>query len=580
MRPNFYRRRLTPNFGISWKAFRRLLLIGVTSLVIFKFVGCVQENLAWREASRLSVLAEEDLEKNQRELARGNLNLALSMSPKHVGASRLAAYLADLEGDSRALSYHETVLGSSHATFQDWQKGALSAARSKQGDLALKWAFEAARLGKDSSFPHLVRAELHASHGDRSAQESELRAALAEKESPETLNALASFLLNDSEDLSLHAANVASLLQRISAIDAGPGGLEALQKGLSSGILDESEVQDWLDAYRSHPASNPASALFVDEIELRLFPDSRQRVFEGIVARGQSLIPASRVPLARWLLQNNQPSAVDALLPLADAFQDALAFQCWIEASIALKNWDQANEALRSASNPLLPYQTQALQATIAGMRGDSASSAKLWKEVVANNRSRSATMLELLISLIRAGEWKIFYLELPVLLNDPNWAIKTVETLIPVVRQHRDSTLMLEFYRRTLRTRFLVNEDLPMDRAAYTRLVLGESVTLEELESRAKKHPENPAFRITYALGLLKSGMKVKALFQLKDMDPPLAVAGLLPYQKGVYAAVMAANGRMEDARILIKTIPAGSLTLQEEALLPAPTAIPPKAD
>lgn len=579
MRPNFYRRRLSPNFGIGWKGFRRLLLIGVTGLVIFKFVGCVQENLAWREASRLAVLANEDLEKNQRELARGNLNLALSMSPDHVGASRLAAYLADLEGDSRALSYHQTVLASSDATLQDWQRGAFSAARSKQGDWALKWALEASRLGKDNSFPHLVRAELHASHGDRLAQESELRAALAEKESPGTLNALASFLLNDSEDLSLHSADVASLLRKISAMDSGPDGLEALQKGLSSGILDEDEVQDWLGAYRTHPASNPASALFVDEIELRLFPDSREAVFEGVVSRGRALNPAGRVPLARWLLHNNRPSGVHALLPLADALQDALAFQCWIEASMALKKWDQANEALRSPSNPLPSYQTQALQATIASVSGDSATSGKIWREVMSNNRSRPATMLELLISLARAGEWKTFYLELPVLLNDPNWAIKAVETLIPVARQHRDSTLMLEFYRRTLRTRFLVNEALPMDRAAYTRLVLGESVPLEELETRAKKNPENPAFRITYALGLLKSGMKVKALFQLKDQDPPVAVAGLLPYQKGVYAAVLAANGRLEEARALVKTIPAGSLTVQEEALLPAP-ALSPKAN
>jgi hypothetical protein len=161
--------------------------------------------------------------------------------------------------------------------------------------------------------------------------------------------------------------------------------------------------------------------------------------------------------------------------------------------------------------------------------------------------------------------------------LNDPKWAIKTVETLIPVARQHRDSALMLEFYRRTLKTRFLVNEALPMDRAAYTRLVLGESVPLEELENRTKKYPENPALRITYALGLLKSGMKVKALFQLKDVEPPISIAGLLPHQKAVYAAVVAANGLPDEAQALIKTIPGGSLTRQEEALLQVPNN-PPK--
>jgi hypothetical protein len=115
------------------------------------------------------------------------------------------------------------------------------------------------------------------------------------------------------------------------------------------------------------------------------------------------------------------------------------------------------------------------------------------------------------------------------------------------------------------------------MDRAAYTRLVLGESVPLEELENRTKKYPENPALRITYALGLLKSGMKVKALFQLKDVEPPISIAGLLPHQKAVYAAVVAANGLPDEAQALIKTIPGGSLTRQEEALLQVPNN-PPK--
>jgi len=569
LRPNFYRRRLTPNFGLSWKVFRRLFLIGATALILFKFIGCVQENLAWQEATHLAALASEDLANDQRELARGNLSLALGMSPRHVKASRSAAYLADLEGDSRAVSYHETILASRDADADDWRRAALSAARSKNGDLALKWAAKYSKMTGDASFPHLVRAELYAAQGNREEQERELRTALADRESIETLNALVAFLLAQNEDVSLHSAEAASLLRRISAIDSGPAGLEALRLALSSGILEQTELQDWLNAYRSHPASNPASTLFVDEIELRLFPDSRQRVFDSVVSRGRNLAPSARVPLALWLLQNDQAASVLPLLPLGDAMQDPLAFQCWINSAIAMKMWAEADDALLHASNPLPPYQTQALQATIAGMRGDSSKSEKIWSEVLASNRTRPAVLLELLTSLTRAGEWKTFYAELPVLLNDPKWAIKTVETLIPAVRQHRDSTLMLEFYRRTLKTRFLVSEALPMDRAAYTRLVLGESVPLEELENRTKNYPENPALRVTYALGLLKSGMKVKALFQLKDVEPPVQIAALLPHQKAVYAAILAANGEAEEAQALIKTISTLSLTRQEEALL-----------
>lgn len=534
-------------------------------------VDFFQGELAWREASRLSELAAEDLENNQRELARGNLSLALSMSPNHVEASRLAARLADMEGDSRALAYHETVLGTWSATASDWTRGALSAARFKEPDLALKWAAKASKLSNDPSFPHIVKAEVHASRGETFEQERELRMALSQRESTETLNALAFFLLKRNEDISLHAAEAASLLWRVGQIDSGPAGLDALRLAISSGILDQENLIEWLNAYRAHPSSDPAASLFVDEIQLGLFPESRGSVFEGIVSRGLALQPVERVPLARWLLKNQQYSAVQYLLPLNEAIKNPQTFKCWIDAAILMKKWDQINDALKSPDNPLPSYQKQALYATIAGIQGDSAKSEKLWREVMLNNRTRPENFLELLIQLVRAGEWKTFYLELPVLLSDPAWALKTVETLIPVVRQYQDSSLMLDFYQQTMKSRFLIKENLPKDRTAYTRLILGETIPMEDLEMRAKKNPENPSFRITYALGLLKSGSKVRSLFVLQDIEPSIQPDGLLPHQRAVYASVLAANGQGDEAHAIMKTIPPGSLTRQEEAAVSA---------
>jgi hypothetical protein len=157
----------------------------------------------------------------------------------------------------------------------------------------------------------------------------------------------------------------------------------------------------------------------------------------------------------------------------------------------------------------------------------------------------------------------------MPTLLNDQKWAFKAVQTLIPVARQYRDSTLMLEFYQQAMKSRIIANEETIKDRAGYTRLILGETVPLGELESRAKKHPENASFRLTYALGLLKTGAKVKALFELKDVEPSIQVDALLPHQKAVYAAIVAANGHEEEAQGIIKMISFGSLTRQEEALV-----------
>jgi hypothetical protein len=124
------------------------------------------------------------------------------------------------------------------------------------------------------------------------------------------------------------------------------------------------------------------------------------------------------------------------------------------------------------------------------------------------------------------------------------------------------------------MKSRIIANEEVIMDRADYTRLILGETVPLQDAESRSRKYPENASFRLTYALGLLKSGSKVKALFELKDVEPSIQVDALLPHQKAVYAAIVAANGQVEEAQGIIKMISPGSLTRQEEALVSAPSA------
>jgi hypothetical protein len=132
----------------------------------------------------------------------------------------------------------------------------------------------------------------------------------------------------------------------------------------------------------------------------------------------------------------------------------------------------------------------------------------------------------------------------------------------------------MLEFYQQAMKSRIIATEELIKDRADYTRLILGETAPIQELQSRSRKHPESASFRLTYALGLLKTGSKVKALFELKDVEPSIQVDALLPHQKAVYAAIVSANGQAEEAQRIIKTISAGSLTRQEEALVSAPSA------
>ena len=614
MRPVFYQRRLQPNFGISWHWFLRLTIAVLAFLLASICWDYAKYGVSLYRVTRLQKEAEVFLAKNQNEEALMNVQKALFLVPDHIGSCRLMARLLDAQGDSRALEYYrfvalegsilpseiqlgdapsdgsgffngggdvvrngdkflgakEEVVLSPKATREDAMNLALAAV--KYGRLIVAWdvANCLSIKWKDSYFPHLVKASINGIKGDSGAQESELRTALSKAENLETLMALYQFLLTQAPPKPERSSELVRIIDRIMQIDPSRKSLELCINTIISSILDKNDALSLLQIIRRHPASDPSSLLFSDKFQLGLQPASRLQILQDLVKRSLALSPTERLPAVDWLLDIQEPTLAQSALPLHDAFTSPRTFEMWVEVAIVLKQWSGIAKALADPANPLPNYRTQALEATIAGIKGDPANSRKLWSDVLAKNRDRPEVFLELLISLIRVGEWKLLYLEMPTLLNDPAWARKTVETLIPVARQYRDSALMLDFYGRVMKSRLISNEDIIKDRVAYTRLILGEAVPLEELELRAKKNPENSAFSITHSLGLLKTGAKVKALYRLKDVEPPIRVDDLLPYQQSVYAAVLAANGQVNESQSITKAIPPDSLTRQEEALFP----------
>jgi len=613
MRPVFYERGLHPNLGISWKTFTRLFLIVATALFASFLWTSAHRVMSLYRASQYQKAAQKMIAENKADEALLNVRQALFEVPGHIGACRLMARLLDRQGDSRALDYYRFValegsilpsdiqLGdapnvgggffegegdvlrsgdkffgpekeivlSPNATQEDAEN--LAVAAVKYGSMSVAWdvANLVSSRWKDLAFPHIIKASINGRLGYFDLQEAELRSAIAKSENLETVMALYQFLLSHPEPKPARSAELASLLQKITDFDPSPQSLSLAMQALSSGIFDPQDSLSVLEIIRGHPSGDASFLLFADKFQLSLQPKSRSLILQNVVKRSQSLPLSERLPTVDWLLDLEEPSLAQSVIPLSDALESRRVFEMWLETALDLKQWAGIEKALADSANPLATHQSQALLATIAALRGQPAKSHKLWGDVIASNRGNPEIMLELLIGLARAAEWTTFYRELPVLLDDPSWALKSVEILIPVLRQHRDSSVMLEFYQRTMQSPHLANQDTVMDSLAYTRLILGEAVSIEPLELRAKKNPDNAALRVTYALGLLKSRARAKALFMLKDFDPPLSPNALLPHEKAIFALIMAANGNADEARAIARMIAPGSLTRQEEAML-----------
>lgn len=562
--------------------------------------------------TRLQKEAEVFLAQNRNDEALMSVQKALFLIPEHIESCRLMARLLDEKGDARALEYYrfvalqgailpseiqlgdapsdasaffdgggdvvrsgdkflagkEEVVLAPHATREDAVRLALAALKYGRPVVAWDVSNMLSSKWKNEYFPHLIKALINGKMGDPQAQEQELRAALSKTENAETLQAYYDFLSTHPDPKPQRSAEMVRLLDKITRVDSSSKSLSLCIQAIESQSLDSEYTPAVLELIRSHPAADFNILLFADKFQLNLQPESRPRILQVLVQRLLGMPPAERLPAIDWLLDINEPALAQSALPLGDAMKNARTFEMWVEVAMALKQWNAIEKALADSGNPLPAYQNQTLEATIAGIRGDSAKSRKLWSELLLKNRDRPEIYLEILVNLARIAEWKILYAEMPVLLKDEAWARKSVDTLIPVISQYRDSALVLEFYRQALKSRILASDDAIRDRVAYTCLVLGEPVSTDELEKRAKKNPENVSFRITQALEAMRSGAKVKALFNLKEVDPPVSPGNLPPHQKSIYAIALVLNGQAEEALAVKKTIPAGSLTRQEEAL------------
>gem|GEM_PF-1180984 len=612
MRPVFYQRRLHPNFGISWYWFKRLTIAASAIVLVNICWDYANHALAFYRAIRHQKQAEILIARNQKDEALINVQQALFLVPDHLESCRLMARLLDEKGDPRALEYYRFValqgailpgeiqLGDAGSQASAYFEGGGDVVRSGDSFLADKekaglspnatrddakgLAMAALKYGrpvvawdvanmltakwKSEYFPHLIKAAINAKGGDIAAQEAELRAALSKLENLETLRAYYDFLFAHPVPKLERSPKIVRVLDKISRQDSSAASLSLCLKALESKSLDAASVPALLDLIRRHPEADFKTLLFADQFQWALQPEARPQVLQALVKRLLVLPPAERLPAVDWLLDINEPAVAQSVLPLKDALKNPRVFQMWVEVAIQLKEWNAIEKALADSLNPLQPHQTQTLTATIAGIRGDSKKSRKLWSDLLAKNRDQPEIQLEILMTLVRIGEWKIVYAGLPDLLGNKDWARKAVDMLAPAVSQYRDSALVLEFYQQAVKSRFLAADEDIKDRIAYNGLVLGETVSMDEIELRAKKNPENLSFRITQALAILKRGAKVKALFGLRDVQPPLLPSSLPLPQKSIYALVLDANGQATEAGEIRKTIPPASLTRQEEEL------------
>ncbi len=570
MRPSFYQRRASPNFGNLPAILGKILRYAIYVLIAYAIYGYASRIWNSNRAERLAAAASGEIRAGDPLTAKGMLKEAFSLCPENPKAARIMAGLLDAEGSPLALAYHFIVLESGDATEEDRRAMIKSAVRHEDEPGALDKVVEVAEGLDDPSLPHLLQARIHARRGEVFESEEELRRAVGKRPASDTWTALARGLMARPERNGSTMDEAMGLLGQAARSDAGAGGLAAIDVALESEGLSPRSAAEWIEMHQSHPAADTISRLRADALALQINPGLREDVIDRVVARSRQLPLDEKPIVALWLVGHGAASKVCKFWGQEEAVGGGKeAFQIWLNAGLSAGHLPAVDEALEHAASPLEAYESLAIRSNVAAASGDAERSKSLGREAAAACQAYPEGLLEVVRIFLEGGNFPLALEHLNTLIIDPVSAGMVVERLIPCVSGGHSASDMLEFYEAILKIPAAREDSQLSDRADRLRLLMGGQVSEVDLQERLKKEPSNPSIRLTLALAHLLQGRPSRAGYELGMLDSDISPKDLTPPDKVVLVALLAVNGRILEARKISSDIGQADVSAEGFALI-----------
>ena len=542
--------------------------------VVLALIGCLVGGGLWavgkferRQSRKLTDMAANYLKEGKAEEARMGLETALRLDPRNAKALRMIAGLRRAQGaDPEALDAMRRLAESGQMSLDDLVIYAQMAARA--GDLALaeRLANNAGR-GGNTVLRHMLRAELGAAKNDPEAVEKELRAAAEADESGQSKLALARFLVQRRLNAET-APEVQAMLRSLSSKNDALGA-EAIGMILAAGLVPQSEVEVLVKAIRQHPATNPRLLILADSTEVALNPTQKAEVVRRTAERLKGAPVEQRVEAMVWAMRLGEPATASALITPEEASKEAKVYSLWMDSMAQQNRWVEITAQLSKEGSPLPAY-LQGLyagRALVAAGRGNEGRAE--YAKALQTASPKREEFLQAVAYLGAAGEDGLFEQGLRKALEKPDDAQAVMRAVVPAVAMRRDAAQTLKVYEIAASAPALKNDLTLKNDIDYLTLMLGRPVDARAIAQRSESNPRDFAFRVTYALALLKAGDGRKALEVLENCEPDVHVVSLPPHHKAIVAAAMASAGKQKEALQVAYQIAPMAVSQQEAAFL-----------
>jgi tetratricopeptide (TPR) repeat protein len=333
-------------------------------------------------------------------------------------------------------------------------------------------------------------------------------------------------------------------------------------------------ASDLSRALESHPLGKAQHKLLALDLRMHVDPTQREALISRAIADWKGADPSGLASLGAWLNSKGEYQREIDTIPLEKALQSRDLFLQHLDALGALGRWNEIKQLLGSERFPLDPVVQTMYLARCSVQLGEKTAARNNWQralEAAADNPGKLMTLAD--------------YAEKNGNADIAEAAYHGTAAMSPKLRVAQDGRLRIaQASHDTKKLHAILAEMLalwPNDPAiqndeAYTRLLLlpvaggeeqiDEINAIEQLANKlVQQNPASLPHRTLLALARLKQHRPFAALEVYSNIQiVPNAVS---PSALAVHAAVLAANGRRDDARHEIEQAPLDQLLPEEQA-------------
>jgi len=527
--------------------------------------------VSWR-AHSLAEQAMGQVEKQDFDGALKTLRTAYQLAPDNHEVVRALALALALTGNPAALKFWKAVIGFREATLDDrrqflgltLQSGTPSITAEEQLRLLLDKEPNSARNW-------LLAARLKELSG--ASEKALLCARKAHELDPAMEEAtffLASLLLRSPGSVPEGTDLLWTLVE-----GNGKNSLNAALFAAELPGLSRERAEALVKRLKSDPASKEKHRLRALELEIRLHPESRRDLLDAAMEPAANLDETSLCELGGWLNTHGEPERTLALVKPDQAKKSRARLLVYLDALAALNRWREVDAAISEKGIPLEPVIFELFKARCDTEFGHSDDALAHWRAAqteTIGHPEQAFFAAKYLRQVGRDGQAENIYRSFTG--NNQTARAAFLELLDLAAPK---GTAAVYGVLGEMRGRWPKDEQIQNDHTYFSLLLEKEAgPCLETARALVEAAPSSLAHRTILAFALLRLRKPAEALDVYSNLDIPWA-SQPVPYRV-VFAAVLRANGRDNDAAAMISGIPDEAMRPEERALVNFSSNISPR--